>query len=167
LKSEVGNTSIYLRINNKSDEPVEYKWLNYQGGLVYYGIAQPGHTNKQQTFVTHPWVFFNKSGKQLGAYQPLNLTKDAFVNITIESDSKLNIEENEGKIRPKFMNLQQFPAESKSLWETKMDRKELGKKHGKYFNFKKHDNFINFQQWQHSPPHHMGKGHHRHPPIFF
>ena len=54
LKSEV---STHITFVNKTGRDVRILWLNFEGDEVAYNIIPPEQTRRQQTFVTHPWIF--------------------------------------------------------------------------------------------------------------
>jgi len=39
-------------------EPVEIRWLDFNGHEIAYGSLQPKSRYNVSTFMTHPWVFF-------------------------------------------------------------------------------------------------------------
>ena len=54
-----------IRFTNGSKAPIDVFWLDYDGKRVLYGSLEPGQSLAQQSYVTHPWVISDKSGKCL------------------------------------------------------------------------------------------------------
>jgi hypothetical protein len=63
LKSLNGNQSITLTFQNLSNEAISAYWLDYSGKRVFYRRLNGGESYAQPTYITHPWVFVDASGK--------------------------------------------------------------------------------------------------------
>jgi hypothetical protein len=62
-KSMNGNSSITLTFQNLSKEPISAYWLDYTGKRVFYRRLNGGESYDQPTYISHPWVFVDGSGK--------------------------------------------------------------------------------------------------------
>ena len=63
LKSLNGNQSITLTFQNLSNEAISAYWLDYSGKRVFYRRLNGGESYTQLTYISHPWVFVDASGK--------------------------------------------------------------------------------------------------------
>lgn len=63
LKSLSGNQSITLTFQNLSNEAISAYWLDYSGKRVFYRRLNGGESYAQPTYISHPWVFVDASGK--------------------------------------------------------------------------------------------------------
>ncbi len=63
LKSQTGNRPVTLTFKNVSGEALSAYWLDYGGKRVFYRRLVGGESYTQPTYVTHPWVFVDASGK--------------------------------------------------------------------------------------------------------
>jgi Caspase domain/VHL beta domain len=63
LKSLNGNRSVTLTFQNLSNEAISAYWLDYAGKRVFYRRLDGGQSYDQPTYVSHPWVFVDASGK--------------------------------------------------------------------------------------------------------
>lgn len=62
-RSIEGRTPTALVFENRSAEPVLVYWLDYAGKEILYRELRAGESYSQPTYVTHPWVVRQKSGK--------------------------------------------------------------------------------------------------------
>ena len=65
LKSTSGTTRFNLRFVNRTMEPLQTFWLDYTGKRVFFRQVAGGAEYSQPTWVTHPWVFADTSGRCL------------------------------------------------------------------------------------------------------
>lgn len=65
LHSLSGEELSYVTFYNSSSVAVVAFWLNYQGIRVHYGDIQPGDSKHMDTYVTHPWLFVQKTDHNL------------------------------------------------------------------------------------------------------
>lgn len=63
LKSLNGNQSITVTFQNLSNEAINAYWLDYSGKRVFYRRLNGGKSYAQPTYISHPWVFVDASGK--------------------------------------------------------------------------------------------------------
>jgi hypothetical protein len=63
LKSLNGNQSITLTFRNLSNGAISAYWLDYAGKRVFYRRLNGGESYDQPTYISHPWVFVDASGK--------------------------------------------------------------------------------------------------------
>jgi hypothetical protein len=63
LKSLNGNKSITLTFRNLSSDAISAYWLDYGGKRVFYRRLNGGDSYDQPTYISHPWVFVDTSGK--------------------------------------------------------------------------------------------------------
>jgi hypothetical protein len=68
LRSVESNQKTEITFRNRTAEPVELYWLDYQGKRHSYGIIQSGGSEVHNTFVTHVWLLASKNGRVLGLY---------------------------------------------------------------------------------------------------
>jgi VHL beta domain len=55
---------------NDHGAPVQLYWLDYGGQRKLYMTIAPGQSFTQPTYVTHPWVATDLSGKCIAIYLP-------------------------------------------------------------------------------------------------
>eukprot|EP00898_Chlorokybus_atmophyticus_P000323 jgi/Chlat1/1291/Chrsp118S01728 len=55
----------YVIFRNNTAGPVKLLWLNYQGEEIAYRTVAPGVAHRQQTYMTHPWVFRDAAARHL------------------------------------------------------------------------------------------------------
>ncbi|MBM3500691.1 MAG: hypothetical protein FJX74_18695 [Armatimonadetes bacterium] len=60
-------TVIFL---NRTAQPVERFWLDFEGQRKSYGVVPPGGIASQSTYVTHAWLLTHPDGKVLGIWVP-------------------------------------------------------------------------------------------------
>jgi len=74
LKSLNADQSAMLKFTNSSTQTVIIRWLNYNGELDTHpyliNTILPGTSIVIMTFVTHPFVVTDKTGKCLGIFKP-------------------------------------------------------------------------------------------------
>jgi hypothetical protein len=70
LKSLNGSQSITLTFQNLSNEAISAYWLDYSGKRVFYRRLNGGESYTQPTYISHPWVFVDASGKCRGIVMP-------------------------------------------------------------------------------------------------
>ena len=63
MKSQTGNRPVTLTFKNVSSEALSAYWLDYGGKRVFYRRLGGGESYVQPTYMTHPWVFVDASGK--------------------------------------------------------------------------------------------------------
>jgi hypothetical protein len=63
LKSQTGNRPVTLTFKNASGDALSAYWLDYGGKRVFYRRLVGGESYAQPTYMTHPWVFVDASGK--------------------------------------------------------------------------------------------------------
>ena len=63
MKSQTGNRPVTLTFKNVSSEALSAYWLDYGGKRVFYRRLGGGESYTQPTYMTHPWVFVDASGK--------------------------------------------------------------------------------------------------------
>ncbi len=75
LKSLNSDTAAYIRFTNSTNQPVTVHWINYDGkrdpSADQIRTLKPGETRSHSTFLTHPFLVTDASGKCLGIYQPI------------------------------------------------------------------------------------------------
>lgn len=62
-KSLVSDTSLHLVFSNQTKGTVSIYWLDFNGERVLYNTLGPGESDRQQTYVTHPWVIVDAEGR--------------------------------------------------------------------------------------------------------
>ena len=75
LKSLTFDVPTYVRFTNSTNQPVTRYWINYEGkrdpSADQKYTLKPGQTDYQVTYLTHPFLITDASGKCLGIYQPM------------------------------------------------------------------------------------------------
>jgi len=56
--------------HNKRSSAVQVHWINYQGRRELFEKVAPGRQEVVDTYVTHPWVVTDETGRCLGFYMP-------------------------------------------------------------------------------------------------
>jgi hypothetical protein len=54
---------------NRSEEPVDIYWLNFQGARIQYQHLSPGGRFVRSTFVGHNWLVTNMAGQCIGIFK--------------------------------------------------------------------------------------------------
>ena len=62
-KSKVGTVHAQVNFVNQTGKTVSVYWLNYSGKRVFYKKLLPGKRYSQPTYLTHPWLVLDPSGK--------------------------------------------------------------------------------------------------------
>ena len=62
FKSTEGSTLVELYFSNETDSPVKLWWHDYSGVPQLTQTINPGQTNHQYSYVTHPWSVTNEAG---------------------------------------------------------------------------------------------------------
>ena len=83
LRSLESSVSTFINFTNSSTSPLQIYWLNYQGRRQHYESLKPSESYRQQTFVTHPWVVAELSGRCLAIYIPTEMTISAVLDSTL------------------------------------------------------------------------------------
>ena len=63
LKSLNNGSKVTLTFRNLSNEAISAYWLDYTGKRVFYRRLNGGESYDQPTYISHPWVFVDGSGK--------------------------------------------------------------------------------------------------------
>lgn len=66
LRSANSSTAVNITVANGSNRTLKIYWLDYQGGMKYYRDLSPGQSYVQATFVSHPWIAVDGSGRCAG-----------------------------------------------------------------------------------------------------
>ena len=61
--------AITINFENKSDGTVKVHWVQYGGGLRYYGTIKPGGKRQQNTYANATWVVTDENEKLLGHFR--------------------------------------------------------------------------------------------------
>jgi enediyne biosynthesis protein E4 len=72
LHSISGTVATSIEFQNKTSKTLKLFWINYQGKRELYQTLQPGQSNVQPTFVTHPWVVAEENNTCFSIFLPLN-----------------------------------------------------------------------------------------------
>ena len=67
LRSELETRITFV---NRSDQPIQTHWLDFDGKRKLYETVPPGKQVDQPTFVMHPWVVTDARGRAWGVYYP-------------------------------------------------------------------------------------------------
>ena len=62
-KSKVGTVHAQVNFVNQTGKTVSVYWLNYSGKRVFYKKLLAGKRYSQPTYLTHPWLVLDPSGK--------------------------------------------------------------------------------------------------------
>ncbi|TDC79252.1 hypothetical protein E1193_19295 [Micromonospora sp. KC606] len=79
LRSSSGGSSTYVEFVNSSQIPVAVFWLDHSGRRQWYKTLWPGQSYRQQTFVGHPWVVTDRSGRALACFLPAREASKAVI----------------------------------------------------------------------------------------
>lgn len=75
LKSSSSEVNSFVRFNNSTSKPVTLHWINFEGkrdpSSDQRQTIEPGKSVIRFTYLTHPFVITDTSGKCLGIYQPM------------------------------------------------------------------------------------------------
>jgi hypothetical protein len=63
LKSLTSEHSVTVTFTNLSSRDISTYWLNYAGNRVFYKRVDPGSSYTQQTYISHPWVLVDSTGR--------------------------------------------------------------------------------------------------------
>jgi serine/threonine protein kinase len=63
VRSTAANSPTNYTITNETQDPLVMHWLDYEGQRRKWFDVPPGQTRRQDTFVTHPWLVADSSGK--------------------------------------------------------------------------------------------------------
>lgn len=66
LRSAQGDTPITLKFSNLIDQPIQLRWIDYEGRLISYSTLKPREAVSQPTYATHPWRIETTDGQCLG-----------------------------------------------------------------------------------------------------
>ena len=66
-KSVASTKSAQITFVNQTNETVRVYWLNFSGQRVLYKSLPAGQSYTQNTYITHPWVVLDPSGKCVGS----------------------------------------------------------------------------------------------------
>ena len=71
LRSQNSSIPVKMTVANSSFRPLKIYWLDYQGGMKFYRELAHGQDYVQPTYVGHPWVAVDPSGRCVdGAFTP-------------------------------------------------------------------------------------------------
>ena len=74
LRSRNADVAAYVKFTNASARTVLLRWINYQGtrdpAADQIGTLRPGQSRILHTYLTHPFVAADTSGRCLAIYQP-------------------------------------------------------------------------------------------------
>ncbi len=70
LRSIEGVASTTIQFVNFTSQDIQVYWLNYEGRRVLYKTLTARENYLQSTFLTHPWVVTDTSGRCLGIFLP-------------------------------------------------------------------------------------------------
>jgi hypothetical protein len=79
LNAVASTQPIAVTFQNQTGADITLFWLDYNGHRKAYGTIETGKSRLQQTFVTHPWVVGDSSGKCLEIVMPGRLTQTVVV----------------------------------------------------------------------------------------
>lgn len=68
IRSKSNQPTTQVLFINRTDQPVERFWLDFEGKRKSYGTVAPGTMASGDTFVTHTWLMEGPGGKFLGIY---------------------------------------------------------------------------------------------------
>jgi len=55
---------------NQHESPVHLYWIDYAGERKLYGTVSQGKSFTQVTYMTHPWLITDLTGKCISIYLP-------------------------------------------------------------------------------------------------
>jgi VHL beta domain len=80
VHSTSGGTRSLLVLNNKTAQPVQYVWIDYNGQRKKYGDIPAFASRTQQTYATHPWLILDSNSNAIAFFQ--SLPGNCVANIT-------------------------------------------------------------------------------------
>ena len=66
LRSRNSSSPVKITVANSSFRPLKIYWLDYQGGMKFFRELAHGQDYAQPTYVGHPWVAVDRSGRCVG-----------------------------------------------------------------------------------------------------
>jgi hypothetical protein len=75
LNAIAAKQRVSMTVLNQTGGEITLFWLDYHGDRKAYGTIRDGHTREQDTFVTHPWVLADATGKCLEIVLPGRTTQ--------------------------------------------------------------------------------------------
>ncbi|MFC6565587.1 hypothetical protein [Actinoplanes utahensis] len=79
VRSLVHDHGTAIQFVNGRDEPVVLYWLDYQGTRERYAVLGSGASRRQPTFVSHPWVITDLTGRALTIVLPASRPAQATI----------------------------------------------------------------------------------------
>ena len=70
MRSKNSDNPVTVTFRNKSGFFRHVYWRDFNGGEVQYAGLNPGENFTINTFLTHPWVFYDGPGDCKGGYLP-------------------------------------------------------------------------------------------------
>jgi hypothetical protein len=84
VRSQASEVTLSLTFVNDTTVRVSVYWIDFAGARVFYNSLEPGASYTQSTYVTHPWVVVDPSGKCLALVVPI---APGSHRVTIEGDA--------------------------------------------------------------------------------
>ncbi|XP_055544871.1 protein Vhl [Wyeomyia smithii] len=83
LKSESAEIRSFVLFKNFTQRTVDIYWVNYSSKFIHYSALEPAAQVPVNTYVTHPWVFIDKSTgeRMLVKHQPVYYPEPWYTNI--------------------------------------------------------------------------------------
>ena len=70
LRSLNSDTPALITFANRSGQSVNIYWIDFGGHRQLYKTLEAGGSYTQQTFLTHPWLITDASGRPWNVYMP-------------------------------------------------------------------------------------------------
>jgi len=64
--SSKSGKEVKIRLRNNTDQTLKFSWVDFEGNIKQYGIADPGREFSQSTFQDHLWIITGEDGKRIG-----------------------------------------------------------------------------------------------------
>jgi von Hippel-Lindau disease tumor supressor len=76
LRSADNHHRVTITIKNNQGSTLDLYWIDYAGARQSYGTLESGQSVTQSTFLTHPWIVADHSGKCLKLFVPHGQTTE-------------------------------------------------------------------------------------------
>jgi hypothetical protein len=71
VRSQTSEVGMSLTFVNETTGRISIYWIDFDGGRVFYNSLEPGASYVQRTYVTHPWIAVDPSGRCLALLVPI------------------------------------------------------------------------------------------------
>jgi curved DNA-binding protein CbpA len=90
-RSREGSASTSIQFVNSTKQSLQVYWLTYNGQRQHYKALQPSESYLQSTFVTHPWLVADSSGRCIAVYMPTAASAKAVLDSALLSKASVGV----------------------------------------------------------------------------